>query len=359
MTAIRPPALLFALALATALVLGGCATADKVLFQSLAGEQPKAPPAPKPTPKAERPPALSGGDFRAPPVTMPRAGTGAAGDTIRELNDHFLQLRRESGDRNSELHRTRAALAAKTEDFITAREALENRTDAGALRRSRIQLDLVYLEIDRLNALATRVGIDARSLEQIVASARAAAQLPSATAQDRRQFSLLQQQAQKVLVVLHKMLGEIHDDISNQNDYASRERDRLDEIAARRGLGPALARATPTPAAAPTRTSARTAPIKTEGRRALVTIRFNKAQTDYTGPLFEAVSHAVERRPGVSFDIVAVTPDDGGGLSPASTARIQGVMSTMLEMGVPAGRMRVSAAKGTGQTNDEIRIYVR
>ncbi|MDJ0948014.1 MAG: hypothetical protein QNJ94_03750 [Alphaproteobacteria bacterium] len=408
---------LSALTLGLVVALGACEATDKVLFTSFAGEQPEPPDAKKKKkkdepPPVERAPALGVTYFRSPPVTMPQAGETGASRTVANLTDLLIELRRDAEDRNTELQKIRAALVAKSEDYVEIREVMRQKVNRDRLQQARIQLDLIYLEIDRLNALATKVDIDRRSLTRLIASAKDTAELDSASKADKAQTVQISKQAANTLAVLDKMKDEIRDDTASQNDYANRQREKLTQIAKRinRGGEAMQSARRPAAAAAPTKPPAGAAPPKgqqtaqqpatqqklarkaspaaatsrpapravvpppqaapvTEGsksgkpetRRPLVTIRFTQPDVNYAAPLYDAVRSAVARRPDVRFDLLALAPAAGGDreIPPDSSERAQRVLATMLEMGVPRERVRVSASARPGLAHDEVRIYVR
>lgn len=76
----------------------------------------------------------------------------------------------------------------------------------------------------------------------------------------------------------------------------------------------------------------------------------------YEQPLYEALTEALERRPGASFEVIAVTPEAGA--SPRSRRNADRVVDSMLGMGLPVSRLRRSSTAG-GDGAGEVRIYVR
>lgn len=371
------------------LPLGGCATADKVLFQSLAGEAPGEPKVEAtPVPEVREvepeagPPALGASSFRPAPITMPPRSDDAAGGTVLDLAEHLQELERDIGDRDAELQQLRAALAANVEDYGRADGVLRQRANAETWRQATIRLDLVDLEIDRLKALAGKVSTDAGSVEKLAAAIAAAEGLDSVSPEERRRLASLGASAQEMGALLHRMLGEIHQDIGSQASYAARQRQRLAQVGRRLNLepqspAPAAAPAAKTPAVAAPNPAAKLRPEKRtqalasakppapqpkpEPRRPLVTIRFTKPQVDFAEPLYEAVNHAVERRPDVAFDVVATGPAaaPGEGLRASGRQRLEEVVSALKQMGVPPERVKAQARASETAERDEVRVFVR
>jgi hypothetical protein len=107
--------------------------------------------------------------------------------------------------------------------------------------------------------------------------------------------------------------------------------------------------AAPRPAAP---AAAAAAPIET--RKPFVVIRFERPDPDYGEALYDAVSGALKRQPGVGFDLVAVTRD-----AAAARRNLQSVMRSLAEMGLPAERLSLSAASAADDGTDEVWIYLR
>jgi hypothetical protein len=120
----------------------------------------------------------------------------------------------------------------------------------------------------------------------------------------------------------------------------------------------APAPATPTAAAA-TDTSKPPAaetqkPESAETRKPFVVIRFEEPDPDYAASLYDALSGALKRRPGTGFDLVAVTRD-----ADAAERNLASVFRTMTAMGMPSGRLSLSAVAAADTATDEVWIYLR
>jgi hypothetical protein len=98
--------------------------------------------------------------------------------------------------------------------------------------------------------------------------------------------------------------------------------------------------------------------------RPYVVIRFTDDAGDYQPALAEAIRRAVDRRPDVAFDLVAVTPrasnaEDLADDKAEAAAQADGVMQALADLGI--GPDRVTMWAWTGQPTDvnEIRLYIR
>jgi hypothetical protein len=99
-------------------------------------------------------------------------------------------------------------------------------------------------------------------------------------------------------------------------------------------------------------------------RRPLVIIRFYRANVPYEEALHTAGSRALERRPDVVFDLVAVAPQPGNPSqitihSKVSKRNAENVFRFLTDMGLPAERVSLSATTNAVVQSDEVRLYVR
>jgi hypothetical protein len=100
------------------------------------------------------------------------------------------------------------------------------------------------------------------------------------------------------------------------------------------------------------------------GRKPLVVIRFRRQNVAYEDALYNAVSRALERRPGAVFDVVAVAPVASSSSQVAVNSRAakrdaESVLHTLTDMGLPAERVALSATTSANVASNEVEIYVR
>ncbi|MGH6934479.1 MAG: hypothetical protein ACREEE_18845 [Dongiaceae bacterium] len=95
-----------------------------------------------------------------------------------------------------------------------------------------------------------------------------------------------------------------------------------------------------------------------------VVIRFPDSSVDYQEELAIAVQRAVERRPNVAFDLVAVTPrastvEDLAENTKKARQQAAEVLETLQSLGIGADRVSVGAWTGQPTNVNEIRLYIR
>ena len=72
---------------------------------------------------------------------------------------------------------------------------------------------------------------------------------------------------------------------------------------------------------------------------AILVIRFDDTDFDYSTALFESISNALEQMPSASFEVVAVSPTGGASFADKARQRASDVFNKIVEMGVPSERL--------------------
>jgi hypothetical protein len=93
-------------------------------------------------------------------------------------------------------------------------------------------------------------------------------------------------------------------------------------------------------------------------------IRFDKPNVAYEQALYSAVSRALDRRPGATFDVVAISRGGGNAnqsaLNTSNTKRnAESVVRSLTNMGLPPERINLSATSSTSARGNEVQVFVR
>lgn len=97
---------------------------------------------------------------------------------------------------------------------------------------------------------------------------------------------------------------------------------------------------------------------KIDGRRPLMTIRFDRANVAYEQPLYRAVKAALDKRPNTDFELVAVSSAKKGNVADA-LKKVDAVRDTLLAMGLPADRVYVSKTTDMKAKTAEVRLFLK
>ncbi len=228
-------------------------------------------------------------------------------------------------------------------------------------------LDRLSSDISALNGLSNAVAEDAGMGEFMLETARATYGLAGAIDEDHRQLGILEDETNRSLVLIQRLLGELSEDIGRQTAYVGNERARLTTLAngIKKGVmfGETLASgATLAPVGSQT-FSGGTSGVAAAGRP-LVVIRFDRSDVEFEQPLYSALTRALESRPDARFDVVSVVPT-GGNASDMRRSQTQSrhnaeaVMASITDMGLPASRLSISSTTSGDVSSNEVRVYMR
>lgn len=376
--------------LSAVLALGGCSFASDALFPSLSGPDPAGRSAQQaqqsPQAKSEsgarveaqpmaEPPALGRNSFEPSPIT-PGAATGTfVGAKVSQMREELRQLQGAISTQNGQLQTIRNQTVQDSQRYHGTVAAINARLQVGTTPGNPVlmqqwngaqkELDAINEDIARMNNLSNDVAATSSMSVYLLDSVRAARGLSGAVDEDHRQLRILEDETNRTVVLIERLLTELSGDVQRQQTYTANERANLNTLAlaVKNGqlYGQSLANRGMTGGAQ--YASLGGADLGSPNRP-LVVIRFDKPNVAYEQQLYTAVSRALERRPQASFELVAVTPAGGAAgqaAIDANTARrsAEQVLRSLNNMGLPAGRIKLSAASSDQAQGSEVHLYVR
>ena len=328
-------------------------------------------PAPAPAPQPQ-----------AAPANTPGTPTGTfVSQKIGQLRGELVRLQGQISSHNSDLQQNRGAMIQQSRTYHQIVAAVNARLQVGTTpgnpelvaqwTQAQGELDKLDGSIARMNQLTNATGSDASMATYLLDSTRAAYALSGAVDEDHRQLAILEDEINRTVVLIERLLNELSEDLSRQNNYLSGERRNLQllAVAVKNGelYGPSLYNrpfvfmgGTPTQAAAAG--SPPPAPQRAGTRRPLVVIKFDKSTVEYDQQLYAAISQTLDRRPEAVFDLVAVSPSKPGKGSTSGTAarrNAENVMRSLTNMGLPPNRVTLSATNSPQAQVNEVHLYVR
>jgi hypothetical protein len=362
-----------------ALLLAGCGFIDDALIPSLTGGSPSGGDSviivPSPA-KANLLPTLGASNFQPSGVSAGKPTGTEVGRRVNRLRDDLGRMQLSVGNNNSELQTLRAQTISDARGYqeLTAsiRAPLQVGTTPGnpnlvaGWAKAQITLDRISDSVGEMAALSSKVANNSALSAFILESVRATYGLTGAVDEDHSQLAILEDEVNRTVVLIDRLLNELNEDIARQTNYVSRERSDLTvlSVAVKNGelLGASLSNRAFGTAASP-RGAANTVG-NLANRRPLVVIRFDRPNVPYQEPLFTAVSEALNRRPGSVFDVVSIVSQRG---TPAQVAlnanqarrNAEQVLQNLSRMGLPSDRLSLNSTSSGEVTNNEVRIYVR
>ena len=326
-------------------------------------------------PAAPVPEILGTTVFEPPQVSSMRPTGTVVGQKIESLRSDLLRLQQELSDENDHLQSLRISARQFAGNYHSLKAAMNARLQVGTTRgnpelvaqwnQAQSELQQVGASIAALNTLASEVSGTASLSAFLLESTNTTFELRGAVEEDHRQLAVLEDEVNKTVVVIDRLLNELTDDIARTQNYFANERLNLTamQVAIDNGeyIGGSLAnRAYGVPAPAP----AGGAASAVGQRQPLAVIRFDRDNVQYEQALFTVVGAALERRPNAAFDIVAVAPAGGDSARVAlntnrSRRNAETVLRTLTSMGLPADRMTLSATSSPQTQVNEVHVYVR
>ena len=373
--------------LAAAFLLAGCSFVTDAIFPGsqeeeaapaqVAAVQSQPTETPVLTPTA--PPAL-GTNIFAPLSVTPGQPTGTfVGQRLAQLRNDLGSLQTNIIARNRDLQAIRDITMGTSQRYHGSIAAISTRLQIGTTpgnpvlvsqwNQAQAELDGLGNDIAQMNSLANVVASDSAFASFLLESTRATYGLSGAIDEDHRQLAILEDETNRTVVLIDRLLNELSEDVSRQTAYVGNERSNLTtlSLAIKNGelLGRSLANrafqaATPQVSRAPGDNTSFTV----ANRRPLVVIRFDRPDVPFEQALYTAVSRALEARPEAQFSLVAVTPNQGTpaevALSTSKSKRnAESVLRALIDMGLPANRIALSSATSADAFTNEVHIYVQ
>jgi hypothetical protein len=345
-------------AFALLLLLSACSFANDTLWPTLSGEDPRGTPAPAAASSSPASESATGGVTSASTLGGGAAeATSGAGRKAAELRGQLQRLETEVAEQTRQLNEIRHRLDDAANNVDTRAEGIETKLKSRSTPNdpqlltdwndAQGQLNSSSEEIGRLTNISTWATSDAALVSYILQSVRAANGQPGITDQERRQLAQLERDANRVSIDVDRLVSQASGEIASRNLFIAAAHRRL------AALGPAITQGRIASVVA-------TRPAAAGSGPALVTIRFDRPDVAYEEQLFGAVNEALERRPDVAFDVVAVSPPGAPASSATASKRnIESVVQSLTGMGLPADRLRLSARTLADAAGNEVRIYPR
>ncbi|MBT3550242.1 MAG: hypothetical protein HOH80_11100 [Rhodospirillaceae bacterium] len=343
--------------------------------QQLASNGTPVPAAPGRTQMAQSsPPKLGTTDFKTPGVTAGKNTGTFVGQKVTELRAELNRMQANVSKSNGDLQKVRSKTVGDSQRYHNSVGSINARLQVGTtpgnpilveqFNQALTLLDQIGEDISNMNVVTSQVAGDSALASFLAEKTRAAFRLSGAVDEDHRQLAILEDEVNRTVVLIDRLLKELSEDIQRQTNYVATERSNLNTLSSSIKTGEILGASLTNRAlnaatgGAPQRRSR-----STLGRRPLVVIRFDRQDVAYDQALYSAVSRALERRPNATFELVAVAPTSGGAARIAlntNKARrsAESVLRSLQRMGMPAERVGLSARTSqTAQTN-EVHLYL-
>lgn len=335
-------------ALGAILLLAACSFADDLL----SGEDPRGAAAPvagqSPSVSVASTTGVSGGG----PTTNAAVGSPTALRVdLQNLQGDLATRNRDLADLRRQLNETLAGVdeqASGIEARLKSRNVPNDPRLLSDWSGAQTQLNRSGEILARLAGISSWATSDVALASYVVQAVHAAGGQPGVSEPDRRQLVQIEAEANRLSGQATQLVTQISGEIAGRNLALVNAHNRL------AALSPRIAGAT-----APVAPAAVSA-LPASGARALVTIRFDRPGVVYEEQLYGALNEAIQRRPDLALDVVAVAPPGRGAAGAAAAKQnIESVVEALVKMGLPPSRMRLSARTLVDAEGNEVRIYPR
>jgi len=325
------------------------------------------------------PPVLGKTNFVPPDVKKGKITGTFVGRKVQTLRSELRRMRDQIGKQNRDLQKIRRETSTHAQAYHLAIASINVRLQVGTTpgnpflvnkwNVAQSGLSKIDQDVSKMNSLANAVAGTSTMSGFLLETTRAAYGLSGAVEEDHQQLAILEDEVNRTVVLIDRILNELSEDINRQTSYVAAERNNLTalSLAIKNGevLGGSLSNRISSNAdqVEPGSPVSKKRANNTINRRPLVIIRFDRTKVAYEQPLYNAINRVLQRRPHAGFDLVAVASAKG---SPAqvtvasnkSRRHAEKVLRSLSEMGLPLQRVRLSAMTSKNAKTNEVHLYV-
>lgn len=326
------------------------------------------------------------------PSELNETGT-LVGLKVQQLRNDLVLLQNSISQQNETLQNIRNRVTQNTQFYHTIVASISTRLQVGTTpgnpvlidqwNKAQNQLNLIAQNIADMNNLSNSVAGSATLSGYLLDAVKAAYTLSGAVEEDHRQLGILENDINRTMVLVDRLLGELSRDVARQTNYLNNEKRNLTALSLAIKNGEMYGRSLSSlstfgvgqPAAMPWAqpvTPVGSTPLGAPRssldpsvlRDPLMVIKFDKRQVPFEEPLYNAVSRVLERKPDAGFELVAVTPTHGSAIESARVSyqaqkNAKDVLESMLGMGLQGERISLTEVQDPATFSNEVRIYLR
>jgi hypothetical protein len=365
-----------------------CSGVQEYVFPSLSDEEVVAPPALEEVPQTietvqdtgsqEIPPS----QYAPPPVSQPEVAydTGPTGTFVGGKINQF----------RADLSSIQNAISSHNNDFLRFKDLVDEQTSVyqglSSAIRSRLQigttpgnpilvgqwndaqraLEDIQNNVNNLQIVNNRVTADAALITHLRNAIDSSFFISGAIDEDHNQLKVLNDDVQRTSVLYARLMDELDQKISREIMILNDEREYMKKLAEDVEVGKFGGRVSSPPttssniqeqAEPKSIDTVNIAPLNYDN--AILVIKFDDTNFDYSTALFESISNALEQMPSANFEVVAVSPTGGASFSDKARQRASEVFGKIVEMGVPSERMSLTSSNSTTAQAEEVHIYLK
>lgn len=356
------------------LLLGGCTYADDLFGTSWSSGHSS----PNNAPNGQIGAASGASSRELPAPTSTSSATVTAstgtivGEQARRLRSDLSHLKSNVARRQQELTVARESVKRDSQTYVDTVTGLASRLKSGTTpgnpnlmaqwTQAQSSLNHIIGDIDQLSRLSNQVAADISFATYLAKTTNNALSLQGAVDEDHRQLNEIENELDQTNNELDALLKNVTDEITQQSENVNNGTENLAALAQAIKAG-TLSESKRVTSTTRSHQAANSRGSLTNRARPFVVINFTSTNPNYVDALYTAISRALDRDPSAKFDLVAVSPTAGSAdqialYSKAAKENAEGVMRSLLKMGLPADRMTLSATTSSEVQHNEVRIFV-
>ena len=359
---------------ALSLVISACSFSKDALFPSLIGSESQEEIKTRGTNIVDLDgnalPELGSTNFE--PVEISEGGnTGTfVGQKVVSFRNELSQLQESIRRHNSELQKIRASVIANAQQYHKTVGTIEAKLQVGTtpgnphmfalLQNAQNNIQIMNANTDALTQLAARVASDTAMTSYLLDSIKSAYGVSGAVDEDHRQLRVLENETNQTAILMNSLLSEVNTDVMRQQQYVQTARNYIIDLNSAIKIGSYGVNNVPLAGVPAPRNTGFNANIGEISSKPLFVAKFNKENVQYKEALKRAVNSARNRKPNVMFEVVAVSPLNGKQLSSGNAKNnATKIFQDMVDMGVSADNIALTAKTSADATSSEVHIYVK
>lgn len=356
------------------LLLGGCTYADDLFGTNWSAEHSS----PNNAASGQVGAASGSSSQLMPALTSTSSATVTAststivGEQAQRLRGDLSHLKSDVAQRQQEFTVARESIKRDSQTYAGTVTGLASRLKSGTTpgnpnlmaqwTQARSSLNHLIGDIDQLSRLSNQVAADITFATYLAKTTNNAFSLEGAVDEDHRQLAEIKAELDKTNSELDTLLKNVTDEVTQQSEYVNNGTENLTTLAQAIKTG-TLSESTRVASTSQLHQATKSREPFNNRARPFVVIHFKSANTNYADALYTAISRALDRDPSAKFDLVAVSPTSGTAdqialYSKAAKENAEGVMRSLLKMGLPADRLTLSATTSSEVQTNEVRIFV-
>ena len=361
--------------------VASCSGIQEYVFPSLSDEEVATPPSIVEVPTIDEQNEVSElsqippSQYAAPPsYEVVGADTGPTGTFVGGKINQF----------RSDLSSIQNAISSHNNDYLRFKDLVDEQTTVyqglSSAIRSRLQigttpgnpilvgqwndaqrsLEDIQNNVNNLQIVNNRVTADFALIGHLQKAISSSFFISGAIDEDHNQLKVLRDDVERTKVLYDRLMNDLEGRISREISILNDERNYMKNLAGDVEVGKFGGSVSPPPASSGNVSQSSTikrAPINYDN--AIVVLKFDDSELDYSAGLFQTISSALEQQPSAKFEIVAVSPTGGASYAIKARERAAEILSQIVEMGVPSERLSLTSSNSSSAQAEEVHIYFK